>query len=394
MVFVRKNWIAISALLTKLKEVDCLLTSMDQQESVSKMNRKHQRFVIILMVVHNLCFATLAEIYTAWVNPHASLHFFIVYTYPRLVCSTVNIKFVVYASILRGRFKIINDFISAKLSTDRDFCEQLTRVVSLHKLLVQLSRQLNSIFSLHLLMWLAICFGLLVGDLYAGLYVIFFDSRSAFHLALILITYKNCVVSAFDIWSFAKMCNELSHEANRTKVAILKVKVDVKQHNERDLVAKSVLKLMNNKLEMTAHKLFTINNNLLFSNGRLEFSKPALLQTFAFLTTGTVLTAMFIVNFHKYVPYVPSKHNVMIKTAIMLRNSGSMVVTLIVVLSGYRNYFKLKEIKNTISRVDSKLIRMEGGECLAQDNYKKHNWWSLDLENVLVGSTVNINTVE
>jgi hypothetical protein len=215
MVFVRKNWIAISALLTKLKEVDCLLTSMDQQESVSKMNRKHQRFVIILMVVHNLCFATLAEIYTAWVNPHASLHFFIVYTYPRLVCSTVNIKFVVYASILRGRFKIINDFISAKLSTDRDFCEQLTRVVSLHKLLVQLSRQLNSIFSLHLLMWLAICFGLLVGDLYAGLYVIFFDSRSAFHLALILITYKNCVVSAFDIWSFAKMCNELSHEVSR-----------------------------------------------------------------------------------------------------------------------------------------------------------------------------------
>jgi hypothetical protein len=120
-------------------------------------------------------------------------------------------------------------------------------------------------------------------------------------------------------------------------------------------------------------------------NGRLEFSKPALLQTFAFLTTGTVLTAMFIVNFHKYVPYVPSKHNVMIKTAIMLRNSGSMVVTLLVVLSGYRNYFKLRDIKNTISTVDLKLVRMEGGECLAQDNYKKHKY--------LIKSLVFLNLV-
>jgi gustatory receptor len=54
-------------------------------------------------------------------------------------------------------------------------------------------------------------------------------------------------------------------QAATTKTALLGIKIDVVKEDERNTVIASALRLMENKLEVTACKLFRIDNALLFS---------------------------------------------------------------------------------------------------------------------------------
>ncbi|RZC00569.1 7tm 7 domain containing protein [Asbolus verrucosus] len=70
---------------------------------------------------------------------------------------------------------------------------------------------------------------------------------------------------SFDLYYCSNRSSALCYEANRTKKLLLSIKIDVDKEEERDAVIASSLRLMHNKLEITACKLFNIDNALLFS---------------------------------------------------------------------------------------------------------------------------------
>lgn len=204
----RKN---LSDLGRNLGEIDQFLVNPDQRESLGKTGTRLKKIVIVSLVVQNLIFNILADGYTAWVQPTKRLHVFIIYVYPRLVCSTVNITFATYTMTLASRFKMINNIVCARRTSEADFAEKIQQVMVLHKILLKLSRQLNSMYSLHLLMWIGLCFILLVVDLHAGIFLVFFQSFKA-DLDHGIIIAKNCIVYAFDLIYLSKRCTQLCFE--------------------------------------------------------------------------------------------------------------------------------------------------------------------------------------
>ncbi|RZB66636.1 7tm 7 domain containing protein, partial [Asbolus verrucosus] len=246
----------------RISQVDIALIAQNREQQISKAGYQNRKFWILLLVVINLCFTIIGQILTVSTKENQRVIYFIIISYPRLVVSTTNIKFYAITIILQERFKIINGILTNKVG--QNFCENITHVISLHKLLVKISIEINSIFSSHLLLWITINFLLLVGDLYICMYTIFFN-LFAIHYKTVFSLFKNCIVYSFDLFYFSRRSTKLCEEANRAKVALLGIKIDINMEDHRNCVIESILNLMENKLEITAHRLFSIDNALIFS---------------------------------------------------------------------------------------------------------------------------------
>ena len=259
--------------LKKLTQIEAELRRFNLENSIKDRNYIVRKYLIVTLIIENFLFNFLGEIASAFVRESDRLMYLFVNMYPRLIIGLVNCCLYSVLMLIETRFELINELISAKIDKSHrvskypnefDFCDNVYHLVSLHKILVKVSKQANSIFSFHALVCIAINFILLIGDLHTSMYIIFFDLFSKHH-RIVLDMIKNCVTYIFELFYLAKRSSDLCNEANRSKVLLLGIRINIDKENERNAVIASVLKLMQNKLEITACKLFNIDNALLFS---------------------------------------------------------------------------------------------------------------------------------
>ncbi|KAJ3616279.1 hypothetical protein Zmor_011951, partial [Zophobas morio] len=250
---------------------DLELYRLDQRDNVVRSNQKIRRLTIATLVLVQVGFNVLGILYSSGTKHDKQIIYFLIMSLPRLVYSNMIIIFCVIVQVLHSRFRIVNLVQSKLRPKSDDFCSIVDHILSLHKILVRISRTVNSIFSIQLLLWIAGDFILIVGDLYAAMVIVFVRTLlTHFHVFLGLM--KNCLLLGLELFYLSKVCRDLCFEANRTKALLLDLKIDVHAEKEREAVVAAVLKLMNNSLQMTAMRFFSIDNRLLFSICGAAFS--------------------------------------------------------------------------------------------------------------------------
>ncbi|KAH0814647.1 hypothetical protein GEV33_008146 [Tenebrio molitor] len=254
-------------------QVDSELMKLNFENDLEESERKIKKQLAILLVVLNFVFNVVGEVGSAMVRTNHRILYLLVNIYPRLVITLLNLTLYSIFTVIQTRFEMINVAIYQKVvksnvvrkyPNELDFSDQITQLVSIHKILVTVSRNINSIFSFQILLCITVNFVLLIGDLHTSMYIIFFRIFTK-HYKIVLDMIKNCITYGFDLFYLARRTSELCNEANRTKVVLLGIKIDVDKENERNTVIVSALKLIQNKLEITACRLFNIDNALLFS---------------------------------------------------------------------------------------------------------------------------------
>jgi hypothetical protein len=218
-------------LTTKINQLDLWLVEFGLRKRIGRVNRQHRHCGIALLVVINLLFIIICDMYTIWAVPDGKILFCIIILYPRLVVSTLNIVFFTFSILIQERFKMMNDIVE-KYPTDKKY--SLSHLVFLHSTLVKITQKLNSIFGLHLLLWIALCVALIVVDSHGLLYMFIYTPIN--FSQFIIISSKNILTYSFDLFYLAKRCTDLCAEARRFKTLLLSIKINIHTEEERNSV--------------------------------------------------------------------------------------------------------------------------------------------------------------
>ncbi|CAH1379671.1 unnamed protein product, partial [Tenebrio molitor] len=235
----------ILKMMRSISEIDLELKKrFGQEERIARSRYRHRKWLIILIL--NL------------------MEYFATITYPRIVIINVHIMYCTITIMIEERFKIVNELFHKLDSRSKEFRENVTKLIVIHRVLVKVCQQLNSVYTLQFLLWITQCFILVLNDLYLATYILFFNNYSADFNNTFVYT-KNILIYVFDLFYLSKRSATLCFEANRTKRVLLAVRINVNDENERNEVIALVLKLMNRRFEITVGKLFTVDHSLLFS---------------------------------------------------------------------------------------------------------------------------------
>ncbi|KAJ3621371.1 hypothetical protein MTP99_003511 [Tenebrio molitor] len=278
--FTRDLVMSVKKTMQKIVDIDVSLTKLVQKQYLERRNHRVRRYGIKLLLTINLVFNTLGSVYNAYCKKSDQYLYFFITWYPRVVVSTKLIGYLTVITTIRTRLEVINNLLLLevvesnklkKFPVKHDFGEYIDGLVTLHKDLIRTSQELADSFSPFLLVWISTHFVILLGDSYAGFNVILNDNPVK-HLNVVIGLVKNCIGYAVDLYALSVKSSDLCREAATTKTALLGIKIDVVKEDERNTVIASALRLMENKLEVTACKLFRIDNALLFSICSAVFS--------------------------------------------------------------------------------------------------------------------------
>jgi hypothetical protein len=201
-----------------IREVDSELVDLGQGDVLVKSGHEIRRVMIVSMVVMYVSLTLLPAIFSNIDKSHNHAIAFVFMVYPRMVTVNANLSFYSFVMLVHHRLTILNQIVIAekrilRSPLDLDFCDRLNRYVRLHKLLTNKCRTVNSIFSLHLLLWITINFIGVVGDLYfsvclipSGLLLKYFKTYSV--LVYCIIIYCG------DLWYIAKKASGVCFEVN------------------------------------------------------------------------------------------------------------------------------------------------------------------------------------
>ncbi|CAH1379676.1 unnamed protein product [Tenebrio molitor] len=196
--------------------IDQTLLKLGQREQLARANWRTRNSAIFLVLVVNIALNLIEGVLKALTKMDKQIVYFIVVTYPRIALTNFNTSFFIMILMVEERFRIINGLIlkringAGRYSKEANFCEAIDELVFIHKSL-------------------------------------------------------NCTSYVTDLFYFAKRSSDLCHEANRTRVLLAGIHINIEKEEERNTVITSILKLIHNKLDITACRLFSINNALLFS---------------------------------------------------------------------------------------------------------------------------------
>jgi gustatory receptor len=226
----------VALLTTKISQLDLCLVELGLKKRIGWVNRQHRHCATVLLVVINLVFNILFDIYSILQIPQGKIFFCIIILYPRLVVSTFNIVFLVISIVIQERFKMINQVLE-KYPIDKKY--SLSHLVSLHTNLIKISQKLNSCFGLHLLLWIALCVALIVVESHALLYMFLYSSINDFKFVIISI--KNILLYSFDLCYLSKRCSNLCTEASHFKTILLSTKINIESEENRNSVKPTFL---------------------------------------------------------------------------------------------------------------------------------------------------------
>jgi hypothetical protein len=217
-VFAKKS----TAAIIELHKVDQTLLKLGQREQLARANWKTRKSAMFLVLVVNIAFNMTEGVLKALTKSDKQVVYFIVVTYPRIALSNFNTLFFLMTLMLEERFRIINGLILkrkiesvgvGRYSKQANFCEAIDELVFIHKNLVRVTKEINQIFYVNALFFIAADFILLVGDLYIIMYALFSGFFQK-HFRTIISLVKNCTSYVTDLFYFAKRSSDLCHEVS------------------------------------------------------------------------------------------------------------------------------------------------------------------------------------
>nr|XP_015839420.1 PREDICTED: putative gustatory receptor 28a [Tribolium castaneum] len=232
---------------------------------------------MFLLVILEYLIGNIVSIFSSQFNDISGAF---VLLYPRMIGCNLSVTYFGTTLLLEERFKLVNKFLlgecfksrnCTKYPTDPNFCDKIKLSVNIHKELTRICRAINSIFSVFFLLWVTVNFLCLVSDLYIVAYLIssgqFFNYWQGE-----LKAFKNVCIYSIEMFYIARRSSRLCSQANRTKTILVGLKVDLSKEEERNTIITSSLELRQFTLQITACRLFTIDNALLFSICGAAFS--------------------------------------------------------------------------------------------------------------------------
>ncbi|XP_044263016.1 putative gustatory receptor 77a [Tribolium madens] len=200
--------------------------------------------------------------------------------YPRMISCNMSVTYFGTTLLLEDRFKVVNNFLFGeklksrnftKYPTDSNFCDKMKLLVNIHKQLIRICKTINSIFSLFFLLWVTVNFLCLVSDLYI---VAYFLSTGQFlkYWQGMLRALKNVCIYSIEMFYISRRSSLLCFQGNRTKAILVGFKFDLSNEEERNTIVTLSLELRQFNLQISACRLFAIDNALLFSMCGAAFS--------------------------------------------------------------------------------------------------------------------------
>jgi hypothetical protein len=200
----------LTEVTASVKQVDSDLISLGQKDRIYKLGLQHRKILIFLLVLEQLVFNVLFDLHTMWNRNFSDPTFIGAFTYPRVACTTSHVAFIVYTIIIQKRFEIVNELLDACVNKSKDIPKSsINQLIYLHKILYKTSKDLNSVFSLQLLMWFGTCFLLILWDLHSAIHTLL---QEQIRWSVIEVIAKNISYNVFDLFYLSKRCANLCYE--------------------------------------------------------------------------------------------------------------------------------------------------------------------------------------
>jgi hypothetical protein len=197
-------------MMKSISEIDLKLGSLGQEERITRLTYRHRKQLIVLLFL-NLFYSVVGNCVVGWIQRFNQVVFFVTFTYPRIVVTNMNIIYCVVALMIEDRLKIVNEMFHKLDSKSDTFCDDVTKLVFVHRLLVKVCRLLNSMYALQFLLWITQCFILVLNDLHLGIYILYFQHLS-FNFQNTFAYVKNCINYVFDLYYLSKRSARLCFE--------------------------------------------------------------------------------------------------------------------------------------------------------------------------------------
>jgi hypothetical protein len=202
----------ILKMMSSISETDLEVKRFGQEERVAKSRHRHRKWLIMLMFL-NLFYNLGADCYVGLTQRLNLMEYFATLTYPRIVINNVHIMYCIITIMIEERFKIVNELFHKLDSRSKEFGVNVNKLVVMHRLLVKVSQQLNSVYALQFLLWISQCFILVLNDVHLGFHRFIFGHFSL-NFYRIFIYVQNSVIYVFDLYYLSKRSARLSFEVN------------------------------------------------------------------------------------------------------------------------------------------------------------------------------------
>lgn len=210
----------------KIDAVDVFLKNSQMGTRLEKSNKFLSRMGIFLVGYAFGIYFILVEIiaHIFYLKADNAVHMFI-QSFPCAVITTMKIQYYMWTSILKLRFKILNQLLKihtwkySKLHTN-SFEKCVEDILKVHKALKSMADDVNSMFSFQLVFSFAILFEMVLANGYIVLYTLTIGNYLAKTAYVVYATIKLVAFHTFEIWLLIRSSALLIHEVGNSFVGI------------------------------------------------------------------------------------------------------------------------------------------------------------------------------
>ncbi|KAF5300082.1 hypothetical protein FQA39_LY11274 [Lamprigera yunnana] len=244
--------------------IDNVIKEMSLNRELREQNRRilyRTNFAILPYVLHYV----ILNIYQpTWLNVLQNFTF-------SIISLSGKVQYYTFVSHIARRFTIFNDFL--KKTTKKAFVtsknyelgEKIVLVVDQHKLLVDLTRIVNKIYSF--LLFSYICFDsvIVISHIYFLLHLTVGGSTLEQMKIVMYLILPNMFSAAFDLWILTSCSSVVCIEANATNAILHEITSGSQNTIPPSRIKQISFHLMNNKLTITALELFNVDFTMVYS---------------------------------------------------------------------------------------------------------------------------------
>jgi hypothetical protein len=198
-----------------ISAVDLKLTLLGQKQEVCRSNKQNRRNLIVLVAAVDMFYYTVGNWFLLRTKESNFAVEFIANVFPLLVIADFNVSFYGITIALQDRFRIINNRIvkMTERIEDASFCKSVEELIAIHQNLTKSSKDVNSVFSLHLLLWIGLTFMVSVLAFYVTVWLIVMNLILK-HPRIMMNSIKNITINFFDLFCFCHRSVQLCHEVS------------------------------------------------------------------------------------------------------------------------------------------------------------------------------------
>ncbi|KAF5300084.1 hypothetical protein FQA39_LY11276 [Lamprigera yunnana] len=246
----------------EINKIDDTLETLGLQEKVINQNRKTRFISNVFIVYYILQFVIVIAEHHTWYQLLSTIG--VVF-----INGLVKVQYYIFISSIRQRIRILNNFLKKKLKTSLPgkhykLSEKVTIVIDEHTLLTNLARTINKTNSILLFTYICLNVGLVITHSYMLIYVSVTLNLKEMARVLYNIL-PNLLSVCFELYFMTSCSSSVCSEANATKAIFYEIVVDSQNTVATNIIKQTSFHLMNNKLSITAMKLFNVDFTMIYS---------------------------------------------------------------------------------------------------------------------------------